>query len=147
LPQLLTADAGPCALIFADLDHFKQVVDTYGHLNGSRVIQEVAETIQRCIAAPAFAVAYAGDEFVIVLPGATRHAGTAMAAQIRARLEAHEFLAEQDDAVRLSASFGVAAYPEDAADMHGLLAAADQALFAAKARGRNTVIAAVSGRR
>ncbi len=147
LPALLTPEAGACALIFADLDHFKQVVDTYGHLNGSRVIQEVAETIRRSIAAPAFAVAYAGDEFVIVLPGASRHAGTAAAAKIRARLEAHEFLTEYGQPVRLSASFGVAAYPEDAADMHGLLAAADQALFAAKARGRNTVIAAVSGRR
>jgi diguanylate cyclase (GGDEF)-like protein/PAS domain S-box-containing protein len=147
LPGLLTAEHAPCALIFADLDRFKQVVDTYGHLNGSRVIQEVAATIQGCIAPPAFAVAYAGDEFVIVLPGATRHAATATAAQIRTRLEAHEFLPEYSERVRLSASFGVAAYPEDAADMHGLLAAADQALFAAKARGRNTVIAAVTGRR
>ena len=59
----------PISLIFIDLDHFKTVVDTYGHLNGSRVIQKVAGTINHCLKEPAFAVAYAGDEFVVVLPG------------------------------------------------------------------------------
>ena len=59
----------PISLIFMDLDHFKQVVDTYGHLNGSRAIREVGRTIGNCLKEPAYAVAYAGDEFVVVLPG------------------------------------------------------------------------------
>ena len=63
----------PISLIFLNLDHFKQVVDTYGHLNGSRAIREVGRTIDNCLKEPAYAVAYAGDEFVVVLPGMNAH--------------------------------------------------------------------------
>ncbi len=59
----------PFSLVFMDMDYFKQVVDTYGHLNGSQALKEVAATIKSCIKRPCFGVAYGGDEFVIVLPG------------------------------------------------------------------------------
>jgi PAS domain S-box-containing protein len=62
----------PISLIFLDLDHFKKIVDTHGHINGSRAIRQVAHTIENCLQEPAFAVAWAGDEFVVVLPGWTR---------------------------------------------------------------------------
>ncbi len=142
LPALLMPGGPPCSVVFLDLDHFKHVVDTHGHLNGSRVIQEVAQVIQETIAAPRFAVAYAGDEFVLVLPGDDKAAALALAARLRARLAAHAFLAGSEPAVRLGASFGVATYPDDAADMTELLAVADQALFAAKHDGRNGIVAA-----
>ena len=145
LPRLLAGSDGPCALIFMDLDHFKEVVDTYGHLNGSRVIQEVGETIRGCIADPAFAVAYAGDEFVIVLPEHDRRGAIAVATEIRSRLAARQFLATAGYAIPLSASFGVAVYPNDAGTMKTLLAVADRALFTAKAEGRNLIRTAGSG--
>jgi GGDEF domain-containing protein len=59
----------PISMIFLDLDHFKKIVDTHGHLNGSQAIRNVASTIDNCLQAPAFAVAWAGDEFVVVLAG------------------------------------------------------------------------------
>jgi len=142
LDTLLAKDGAPCSVIFADLDRFKLVVDTYGHLNGSRVIQEVAQVIQSCICEPAFAVAYAGDEFVIVMPGWNKTHAMAMAGTIQARIGAHTFLTEVGGPVRLSASFGVAAWPDDASDMQTLLALADQALFRAKQMGRNRILAA-----
>jgi diguanylate cyclase (GGDEF)-like protein/PAS domain S-box-containing protein len=142
LDTLLSDDGAPCAVIFTDLDRFKGVVDSYGHLNGSRVIQEVAQVIQSCIREPAFAVAYAGDEFVIVMPGWTKAQALAMAGEIRQRIGARTFLSEVGYAVHLSASFGVAAYPDDASTMQTLLALADQALFTAKAMGRDTILAA-----
>jgi len=142
LGSLLAADGTPCSVIFMDLDRFKEVVDTYGHLNGSRVIQEVAAVIQSCLREPAFAVAYAGDEFVIVMPGSTQAQAMATAGEIQACIGARMFLDEVGCRVHLSASFGVAAYPDDAANMQALLALADQALFSAKAMGRNTIIAA-----
>jgi len=142
LDTLLAEVGAPCSVIFTDLDHFKQVVDTYGHLNGSRAIQEVAQVIQSCICEPAFAVAYAGDEFVIVMPGCNKTDAMAMAGQMQARIGARTFLTEVGCTVRLSASFGVAAYPHDASNMHTLLALADQALFRAKGMGRNTILAA-----
>ena len=145
LPQLIASGDSLCAVIFMDLDRFKQVVDTYGHLNGSRVIQEVAETIRSCIADPAFAVAYAGDEFVVVLPGQGTSGATAAATEIRARLATQHFLATAGYAVRLTASFGIAVYPQDAGAMDELLAVADHALFGAKSAGRNLIRTAASG--
>src|SRR5262249_42047293 len=70
----LVAGAASVSVLFIHLDRFKRVVDARGHLSGSRAIQEVAATIQGCLAAPAWAVAYAGDEFVVVLPGVGRSA-------------------------------------------------------------------------
>jgi diguanylate cyclase (GGDEF)-like protein len=142
LPTLLRPDGPPCSVVFVDLDRFKHVVDTHGHLNGSRVIQEVARVIESCIAEPEFAVAYAGDEFVVVLPGGGKAAALAVADRIRARIGATIFLSSVGHAVRLGASFGVATYPDDAADLDQLLALADDALFAAKRRGRDTIVAA-----
>ena len=133
------ASSDSISVIFIDLDQFKHVVDTYGHLNGSRVIQEMAVVIQECIADPAFAVAYAGDEFVIVLPGWAKVRALEKAEEIRLRVEQRVYLTSQSFAVRLTASFGVATYPQDATDLQRLLALADQALFAAKAAGKNTV--------
>ena len=140
LGTLLVAGGPPCSLIFMDLDRFKQVVDTHGHLNGSRAIQEVARVIHECIDEPAFAVAYAGDEFVIVTPGVGKTDAVTIARDIRARIGAHTFLTDVGHAVSLSASFGVATYPDDASNMEALLALADQALFAAKGMGRNAVV-------
>jgi diguanylate cyclase (GGDEF)-like protein/PAS domain S-box-containing protein len=135
-----SAQAGTSlSVVVTDLDRFKRVVDRYGHLNGSRVIQEVAATIRGCLEAPAFAVAYAGDEFVVVLPGAARPAGLEKAEAIRARIAATTFLREAGHAIRLTASFGVATYPEDASDLEGLLSLADGRLFDVKRSGRNAV--------
>jgi diguanylate cyclase (GGDEF)-like protein/PAS domain S-box-containing protein len=127
------------SLVFVDLDHFKQVVDTYGHLNGSRAIQEVAETIRSCLTAPAWAVAYAGDEFVVVLPGVAREGALAKAEDLRARIAATTYLAATGHAADLTASFGIASHPDDASDLEGLLALADQALFDVKRSGRNGI--------
>lgn len=142
LGTLLAADGALCSVIFMDLDRFKHVVDMHGHLNGSRAIQEVAQVIQECIHEPAFAVAYAGDEFVIVLSGCGKVQAVAAAREIQARIGARSFLAEVGHTIRLSASLGVATYPDDASTLETLLAVADQALFSAKEMGRNTVTAA-----
>jgi diguanylate cyclase (GGDEF)-like protein/PAS domain S-box-containing protein len=132
----------PFSVLFIDLDRFKRVVDARGHLNGSRVIQDVAATIQACLAAPAWAVAYAGDEFVVVLPGLERPAALEKAEEIRARIAATAYLAATGRPIRLTASFGVACYPDDANDLETLLSLGDQALFAVKRRGRDGVAAA-----
>jgi len=134
------ATTGACvSLIFLDLDRFKSVVDTYGHLNGSRAIQEVAATVESALAPPAYAVAYAGDEFVVVLPGFNKEAALVKAEEIRSRIEAQTYLTNEGHAVKLTASFGVSTYPEDGADLEKVLALADQALFDVKQIGRNAV--------
>jgi diguanylate cyclase (GGDEF)-like protein/PAS domain S-box-containing protein len=130
------------SVLFVDLDHFKRVVDSRGHPNGSRAIREVAATIRACLAPPAWAVAYAGDEFVVVLPRTSRPAALVKAHEIRSRIRETTYLADTGRTVRLAASFGVATYPDDARDLESLLALGDQALFAVKRDGRDGVAAA-----
>jgi diguanylate cyclase (GGDEF)-like protein/PAS domain S-box-containing protein len=145
LPRLLEWAAGagePVSLLFLDLDHFKRVVDAHGHLNGSRVIREVAQVLESGLEPPAFAVAYAGDEFVCVLPGSDLAAALATAEDLRRSLGRREFLQDQGLGLKLSASFGAASFPAQAAGAEELLAAADRALFGVKAAGKNRVAAA-----
>ncbi len=138
-----SAAAGdPFSVLFIDLDHFKRVVDDRGHLNGSRAIQEVASSIRSCLDPPAWAVAYAGDEFVVVLPGLDSAAALEKARNIRACIAKTAYLAATGRSVRLAASFGVATYPDDARDLESLLSLGDQALFAVKRGGRDGIAAA-----
>jgi diguanylate cyclase (GGDEF)-like protein/PAS domain S-box-containing protein len=149
LEALIVSVAGTDAtfsVLFVDLDHFKRVVDARGHLNGSRAIQEVAATIDDCLEPPAWAVAYAGDEFVVVLPDHGRDAALATAAAIKAKMAATPYLAGTGRPVRLAASFGVATYPDDAQNLESLLAIGDQSLFSVKRSGRGG-IASVGVRR
>jgi diguanylate cyclase (GGDEF)-like protein/PAS domain S-box-containing protein len=129
----------PFALIFLDMDNFKNVVDTHGHLNGSHALQEVAATIKLALKEPEFAVAYGGDEFVVVLPGKTKDQAWAVAEGIRSRMKQTYYLKSATDGIRLSASFGIAAFPEDAADREGLLGLADRAMFHIKTRGKDAI--------
>jgi diguanylate cyclase (GGDEF)-like protein len=139
------AGAVPFSLLFLDIDDFKRVVDTYGHLNGSQVLQEVAAMIRQCAIAPAFGVSYGGDEFVVVLPSMDKRQALHKAEEIRRTLSQTIFLANRGLQVHIQASFGVATYPEDATDRTGLLALADHAMFDIKRRGKNAV--GVSGPR
>jgi diguanylate cyclase (GGDEF)-like protein len=129
----------PLSLIFMDLDNFKQVVDAHGHLNGSRAIQEVAATIRNSISEPAYAVSYAGDEFVVVLPGSNSSQAMETACSIRSQMNNTLYLREQGLDVKIYASFGIGTFPDHAADVTGLLAAADRILFAIKEKGKNDI--------
>ncbi len=142
LPDLIASgryERSGIALIFMDLDNFKGIVDAHGHLHGSQVIREVAGVIRQALSPPAYAVAYAGDEFVVVLPGRDLEGAMATAAHIQDCIRKAVFLEAQGLRVSVRASQGVAAYPDQARDAEELLAFADQALFVMKARGKNGV--------
>ncbi len=134
-----TLNQSVISVIFMDLDNFKGIVDTYGHLNGSRAIKEVGLTIQETLDHPAYAVAYAGDEFVVVLPDFDSHQAMAQARRIQAGIRDRVFLSDHGLDVHIESSFGIATFPKDADDMTNLLAAADQALFEAKGDGKNKI--------
>ncbi len=129
----------PFSLVFLDMDNFKHVVDTYGHLNGSRALKEVASTIEGCVNEPAFGVAYGGDEFVIVLPETGKEGALEQVQAIRKRMKETVYLENNGIKIHLSASFGIATYPDDAKDRTGLLALADRAMFRIKTRGKDAV--------
>jgi len=127
------------SLIFLDIDNFKHVVDTHGHLNGSRALAEVARTLQSCLEEPTYAVAYGGDEFVVVLPGFDHTRALEKTNEIRTRMLSTTYLPEVGQGIHLHASFGVSTFPEDAPDITAMLAKADQAMFEIKAKGKNAI--------
>jgi diguanylate cyclase (GGDEF)-like protein/PAS domain S-box-containing protein len=127
------------SLIFMDMDNFKRVVDTYGHLNGSQALKEVAMTIKKCLKKRCFGVAYGGDEFVVVLPGFGKLQATAKAEEIRSRMKRKIYLAKNGYKVRLGASFGIATFPDDTDTRAGLLALADRAMFHVKQSGKDSI--------
>ena len=131
--------AVPLSLLFLDIDNFKRVVDTHGHLHGTQTLQEVAVLLRQCVTAPAFGVSYGGDEFVVVLPRTSKQQARLKAEEMRERLCQTCFLANRGLEVYIQASFGIATYPEDASDRTGLLALADNAMFDIKRRGKNAV--------
>ena len=94
--------------------------------------------IRAAIEPPSYGVAYAGDEFVVVLPGHGQDDARQKAVEIQSRIKATAYLSSQGEAVRLQASCGIASFPADADDSEGLLAAADAALFAVKRSGKGT---------
>ena len=129
----------PFSLVFMDMDNFKRVVDTYGHLNGSQALKEVAHTIKGCLNRPCFGVAYGGDEFVIVLPGFDKTQASEMVAQIRKQMMETAYLTKAGYHVNLGASFGIATFPDDTDNREGLLALADQAMFHIKQTGKGLI--------
>jgi diguanylate cyclase (GGDEF)-like protein len=127
------------SLIFMDIDNFKHVVDTHGHLNASQALQEIAATIKSTLQPPAYGVAYGGDEFIVILPNLNKTQAMDMAETIRSRIKETTYLQNLGLKVHINASLGVSTYPYDAATLPDLLALADQAMFSVKEKGKDSV--------
>ncbi len=132
----------PITLMVLDLDYFKKVNDTYGHLVGDSVLRETADIFQRSLRDIDVLVRYGGEEFVILLPGTNLQEGMVVANRIRARMEKHRFDAEMND-ISVTVSIGIAHYPAlpIIRTPETLFLQADQALYAAKRAGRNCIMA------
>jgi diguanylate cyclase (GGDEF)-like protein len=127
------------SLVFMDIDNFKTVVDTHGHLNASQALQEIGMTIKKTLKSPGYGVAYGGDEFVLVLPGFNKQQAMETAEAVRARIKETLYLQKAGLKVQISASLGVSTFPDDAGTLTELLALADQAMFSVKERGKDLV--------
>jgi two-component system cell cycle response regulator len=127
------------SLVFFDIDDFKNVVDTYGHQMGSKVLREIAQAVNKVLAPEDRIVRYGGDEFVVILPGQDKTAAAMKVEAMREAIGDTEFLDKEQFFVRVTASFGMATFPHDAKDEEGLLAAADECLFESKREGKNRI--------
>lgn len=127
------------SLVFFDMDRFKRVVDTHGHLLGAAVLKEVAQAVNQHLDTEDRIVRYGGDEFVVILPEQGTDQALAKVVKMKERIASTSFLSEQGLDVRVTASFGLAAYPQDATDKKQLLTEADKCLFQSKKRGRNRI--------
>lgn len=129
----------PVGVIIVDLDHFKNVNDTHGHLAGDAVLQEAARRMQNGVRQYDSIGRYGGEEFLILLPGCDEANSFTQADRLR-RLIAERGMPVQDKSLTLTASFGVtAALPGEAWTAESLIRRADEALYAAKKSGRNRV--------
>ena len=127
------------ALLFCDLDFFKDFNDRLGHAAGGTALQARARIIESCTRRADLVARYGGEEFVVVLPGAGEAEAVEIAGRIRAAVAEHHL-----GGGGLTISIGVATYPDAAATKEGLLEAADRALYVAKRLGRDRVLAAGS---
>lgn len=128
------------AVCLLDLDHFKGVNDNFGHGVGDRVLCALAEDIGATIRDMDVGCRYGGEEFLIILPGANQAQAIAKVDQLRYRLASRNFSPDGPDSVTLSA--GVAVFPAHGNDRPSIVRSADEALYAAKAAGRNQVVGA-----
>jgi two-component system cell cycle response regulator len=128
------------SLLLIDLDHFKQINDTHGHLAGDDVLIEVAALLQRVVRAVDVVARYGGEEFVVVLPETSGAGAEAFAERLRELIEGQAFVASRGRAIRLTTSIGVSSFPDFGVEsVEDLLTKADQALYRAKSEGRNRV--------
>ncbi|MEW6001970.1 MAG: diguanylate cyclase [Nitrospirota bacterium] len=131
------------SLIFMDIDYFKHINDRYGHLVGSKVLVEMGQLLIGNLRSVDIVARYGGDEFVIVLPQTPPHLAAQIAERIRKAVEHNVFLKREGFSLKVTASFGVASYPESAKSKEELIKLADDAMYRVKHETRNGVYAIV----
>jgi len=141
------ADSRPFCVLMMDLDHFKEVNDTYGHLVGSKTLEETGRIIKEALRAGDVASRFGGEEFAAFLLDANYAQGLVAAERVRAAMAQHKFPITRRDVPdgqtthQITISTGVAAFPDDATDPIHLVELADSALYRAKRSGRNRICA------
>jgi len=141
------AESMPFCVLMSDLDYFKEVNDTYGHLVGSQTLEEVGAVIKKTLRAGDVGARFGGEEFAAFLLDADYPQGMIAAERVRSAIEKHEFpsvrrgSSEIPRTHHITISVGVAAYPDDGRDPIQLVEMADSALYRAKRSGRNRVCA------
>jgi diguanylate cyclase (GGDEF)-like protein len=133
------------SLIFIDLDHFKLVNDTYGHLMGSKLLAEIGEAIKDKCRLIDLAFRYGGDEFVVLLPQTSKENALGVARRLHKLIREAVWLKEPGLNVHITASVGVASYPSDSRTKAELLHLADEAMYMVKNTTRDSVAAASLG--
>jgi diguanylate cyclase (GGDEF)-like protein len=133
------------SIVFIDLDHFKQVNDTHGHLVGSRLLAEIGEALKTNCRLIDFAFRYGGDEFVILLPQTSKENAINVAKRLHRLIREMVWLSSEGLNTHITPSVGVAAYPIDSKTKEGLLHLADEAMYLVKNTNRDSVAAANMG--
>ncbi|MBI3099796.1 MAG: sensor domain-containing diguanylate cyclase [Planctomycetes bacterium] len=130
------------SLIMLDIDHFKKCNDTYGHQVGDAVLRSVAQALQGAVRKSDEVARYGGEEFALIAPETTKNECVGLAERLRKKIEASVVKTAAGGEVKVTASLGVACFPQDARDGRELVAKADRALYLSKEHGRNCVTAA-----
>ncbi|MEK7995394.1 MAG: diguanylate cyclase [Planctomycetota bacterium] len=130
---------GPVSFLMLDIDHFKRVNDTYGHVAGDQVLEQLGLLLKEFVRDGDSVCRYGGEEFAVILRDADMADAASMAERLRANIEQGGFDVGGGQRLKFNVSIGVAAYPESASSIEKLIEAADTALYAAKDAGRNRI--------
>lgn len=126
-------------LLFIDLDDFKAVNDKHGHLVGSSLLKQVAEVLQASLREVDSVIRYGGDEYIVILLGANSKRGLLTAERLRRNIETATFRLDGGLQLSITASVGVASYPEHGRDKETLIKLADETMYRSKRGGKNRV--------
>jgi diguanylate cyclase (GGDEF)-like protein len=126
-------------ILMADVDHFKRINDTYGHKAGDLMLQAVGGLMKKCVRSADIVCRYGGEEFVIVMPGASAPTVSKCAEEIRAKFEAFR-VASDGHEIQATISLGAAIYPLHGPSVDEVFVRADRAMYQAKQEGRNRVV-------
>ena len=129
----------PLSMLFLDLDGFKQVNDSHGHLAGSKALVEAGAVIRSCARETDVVARFGGDEFALILPDTDPEGARRVAERIRDRVRSNIFLRSDGLTVRLTASLGVATLPDVAQTAEDLLRVADTAMYKVKYEGKDGI--------
>jgi diguanylate cyclase (GGDEF)-like protein len=129
----------PLSLLFVDLDGFKSINDTHGHLFGSRALVEAAGVIRASARETDMVARFGGDEFALILPDTGSEGAVSVGERVRDRIAAFSFLEGDGLDIHLTASVGVATLPDVAASADGLIQTADEAMYWVKDHGKNGI--------
>jgi len=131
---------GTCSVAMIDVDHFKNYNDTLGHLAGDEILRQLGQTLEERMRVSDVVARYGGEEFGLILVNTERADALEVTERLRDEIQARSFPREEvQPGRRLTISAGIATCPEDGADYEELIQKADEALYAAKAAGRNRV--------
>lgn len=128
------------ALMLFDIDNFKSINDNFGHQAGDEVLQGLANILRSISRETDLVVRYGGEEFIIILPNTSEQEAISLANRIKYAVEHHVFQINKLAHIAITLSGGIASFPKNAADAKSLLSAADHALYAAKASGKNKIL-------
>ncbi len=131
--------SGALSLVMFDIDHFKPINDTYGHLTGDRILVDLAELLKRNLRKYDTAYRYGGEELVVILPDTSLVQALKLGERIRKKVESHRFRGEDGKRIKVTVSAGVTELAEDISTPAELIDRADRALYQAKESGRNQV--------
>jgi diguanylate cyclase (GGDEF)-like protein len=133
------------SVIFFDLDHFKQVNDVHGHLVGSKLLWMIGDLLKSNLRLIDYAFRYGGDEFVIILPQTSKENALIVLRRLKDLLNSKVFFREENLNIKVTASFGVAAFPADGRTHREILSMADEAMYLVKKTTRDSIALAGEG--
>lgn len=130
------------SILYLDIDYFKKINDTYGHLEGDKILKEVSVLLRRYSRSQDIISRNGGEEFSIILVGCSLEQAIEVGERIRGNVEHHNFAANTGDIINVTVSIGISSFPDTTAEIDKLVEQSDAALYDAKKTGRNRVVVA-----